>query len=186
MATARELFLRDGYQPTSVAKVADEAGFSTGAVYSNFNGKTGLALAVLDRIHAEELARINQIFATDESIGGKLTAFEQWANAALDSGWPRLELEFALEARQEITLVEALADRERGAVDALAGALRQHLDPLGLTGLVNVKALAGTVLSLCIGVAIQHIVDPKVTASGPIDLLRGALAALAPVREPRS
>jgi AcrR family transcriptional regulator len=40
------LFLRDGYAATSLEKVADEAGYSKGAVYSNFWNKDELCLAV--------------------------------------------------------------------------------------------------------------------------------------------
>ncbi|MFC7616074.1 TetR family transcriptional regulator [Actinokineospora soli] len=50
VSTARELFLSDGYQATSIAKVAAESGFTTGAVYSNFDGKAQLALVVLREI----------------------------------------------------------------------------------------------------------------------------------------
>ncbi len=178
LATARELFMRDGYQATSVATVADAAGFSTGAVYSNFDGKTGLALAVLDQIHAEQLAEVSRIFAANEGIDSKLTAFEEWAEAAMSGGWPRLELEFALDAKQETALVEALVDRERGAVDAIAVALRRYLEPLGLADSIPVRTLAGAMLSLGIGVAIQRMVDPRVSVSGLIDLLRVALAAV--------
>ncbi|MDN5852536.1 MAG: TetR/AcrR family transcriptional regulator, partial [Actinomycetia bacterium] len=48
ISVARELFLRDGFAATSLDRVAVEAGFSKGAVYSNFSGKEELGLAVLD------------------------------------------------------------------------------------------------------------------------------------------
>ena len=47
------MFLRDGYAATSLEKVAEEAGFSKGAVYSNFDGKDALCLAVLDTLHRD-------------------------------------------------------------------------------------------------------------------------------------
>ena len=50
---ARDLFLREGYAKTSLERVAEEAGFSKGAVYSNFGGKDDLCLAVLDSIQGE-------------------------------------------------------------------------------------------------------------------------------------
>ena len=53
VATARTLFLTDGYAATSLERVAAEAGFSKGAVYSNFAGKDDRCLAVLDTIHGE-------------------------------------------------------------------------------------------------------------------------------------
>ena len=41
-------FSRDGYHGASLEEIADTAGFSKGAVYSNFGGKAELFLAVLD------------------------------------------------------------------------------------------------------------------------------------------
>ena len=51
--TAHRLFLADGYNATSLDKVAAEAGYSKGAVYSNFATKHELGLAVLDVLHLE-------------------------------------------------------------------------------------------------------------------------------------
>src|ERR1700754_5282950 len=47
LAAARVNFARDGYSATSIDRIADEAGFSKGAVYSNFRSKEDLFLAVL-------------------------------------------------------------------------------------------------------------------------------------------
>jgi AcrR family transcriptional regulator len=55
--TARQLFFEDGYHPTSLEKVADAAGFSKGAVYSNFDDKEALFLALVDEEFALALER---------------------------------------------------------------------------------------------------------------------------------
>src|SRR3954471_13492259 len=45
---ARRTFLRHGFHGASVDLIADEAGYTKGAVYSSFAGKDDLFLAVLD------------------------------------------------------------------------------------------------------------------------------------------
>lgn len=45
---ARAVFGRDGYHGANLELIAREAGFSKGAVYSNFDGKAALFLAVMD------------------------------------------------------------------------------------------------------------------------------------------
>src|SRR5688500_14063171 len=50
---ATRVFARRGYLAASVEEIADEAGFSHGAVYSNFTGKEDLFLAV----YAERIVR---------------------------------------------------------------------------------------------------------------------------------
>lgn len=48
IAAARESFLKNGYQRTNLGEVAAQAGFSKGAVYSNFDGKADLFTEVIN------------------------------------------------------------------------------------------------------------------------------------------
>ena len=48
IAAALVAFSRDGYNRASLDSVAGQAGFSKGAVYSNFGSKAELFLAVMD------------------------------------------------------------------------------------------------------------------------------------------
>jgi AcrR family transcriptional regulator len=47
--TAARVFAHKGYHEAKLAEIAREAGFTTGAVYSNFDGKESLFLALADR-----------------------------------------------------------------------------------------------------------------------------------------
>ncbi|AHH96563.1 TetR/AcrR family transcriptional regulator [Kutzneria viridogrisea] len=179
LETARRLFLDEGYSATSIAKVADTAGFSSGAVYSNFESKAELALAVLEQIQDEVVGQVTTIMAGTDGFEDTLVAIEVWGDEVMASGWPRLELEFALEARRDPALVRALADRERSVADLIATALHRHLVTLGLAEVLPAKALARAAISLAIGLAIQHLVDPSVTAQGLTEPLRRLLGVTA-------
>jgi AcrR family transcriptional regulator len=48
VASARRVFGRDGFHGANLAAIAREAGLTKGAVYSNFDSKADLFLAVLD------------------------------------------------------------------------------------------------------------------------------------------
>jgi AcrR family transcriptional regulator len=48
VAAAREVFLRRGFHGASLEEICEQAGYTKGAVYSNFAGKDELFLAVLD------------------------------------------------------------------------------------------------------------------------------------------
>ncbi|HMN30494.1 MAG TPA: helix-turn-helix domain-containing protein, partial [Caldilineaceae bacterium] len=52
---AVEVFSRRGYHAASVEEISEAAGFSKGAVYSNFASKEELFLALLDRLFTREL-----------------------------------------------------------------------------------------------------------------------------------
>src|ERR1700752_3937271 len=94
VATAKRMFFEDGYHPTSLEKVADAAGFSKGAVYSNFRNKDELCLAVLDENRAERLAEVLAMI-TESDVRDGLRRFEEWAQKVVgDPGWTSLEVEF--------------------------------------------------------------------------------------------
>ncbi len=176
LSTARELFLREGYQATSIAKVAEAAGFTTGAVYSNFGSKAEMALVVLGEIQRERMGELGEIIAGSGAVNARLDALRDWAERAMDSGWPRLELEFAVDARASDALVAAEADRQRSAVDRIAGMIEDQLAASGFPAVVPARDLADAAVNLVIGLAIRRLVDPKVTPDRLIDLLRGVLA----------
>src|SRR5271167_3231479 len=59
LQAARSVFARSGFHGASVEEVASEAGFSTGALYSNFSGKEDLFLVLMEReinAHAREIS----------------------------------------------------------------------------------------------------------------------------------
>src|SRR3954452_24654908 len=66
LAAATVVFARRGYHGASVEEIAEEAGYSHGAVYSNFDGKADLFLAVFEDYMAE---RARELAATQAGIG---------------------------------------------------------------------------------------------------------------------
>jgi TetR/AcrR family transcriptional regulator, transcriptional repressor of aconitase len=97
LAAARVLFAQNGYGMTSLDRIAEEAGFSKGAVYSNFSGKEDLFLAVL-----EEQGRTTLDDLTDALAAGgndPMTVIDRiaaWSDRVSKSGnWPMLVLEHA-------------------------------------------------------------------------------------------
>lgn len=67
---AREAFLRDGYQRTNLGDVAAAAGFSKGAVYSNFGGKADLFTAV---VNEQTSSLINTALTSSERLVAAVT-----------------------------------------------------------------------------------------------------------------
>ena len=51
---AAAVFARRGFDAASLDEVADAAGFTKGAVYSNFRSKTDLIMALIQRRTAEQ------------------------------------------------------------------------------------------------------------------------------------
>lgn len=174
LAAARELFLRDGYRATSLSGVADRAGFSTGAVYSNFSGKAELATLVLRDLHHQQFSDLRAIMDPGAAPATIASGVLAWGERALSSGWPRLELEFTLDGRADERVVAAAAARQQEGVDALARVLAGLL-PAEVAETLSLRAVADGLINLAIGVAVRRQIDPTVSLAPFELLLRGAL-----------
>lgn len=61
VAVARELFLEEGYEATSVSRVAKGASVAPNTVYWYFEDKDALFVAVLDELFTEDLAAYGEV-----------------------------------------------------------------------------------------------------------------------------
>jgi len=65
---ARRVFASGGFHGASVEEIASAAGFSTGALYSNFDGKQDLFLALMEREISEHAREISEAVAKRASV----------------------------------------------------------------------------------------------------------------------
>jgi AcrR family transcriptional regulator len=110
---AAAVFARRGYAAARIEEIAEQAGYSHGAVYSNFAGKENLFLAVFEDYMAK---RIEEVAHATEIEG----SFAERARAAADQ-WMRrfsedretflLHLEFMIHAARNPQLSKQLGQR---------------------------------------------------------------------------
>jgi AcrR family transcriptional regulator len=121
MNAARDLVAARGIAGASVRDIADAAGYTQGAFYSNFARKEDILLELL-RLHmADSLAELEAVLARARREPQQAQAlFEAWLRAAPpQSDWNIIELELQLHASRN-------AEFARGC-DALYAAKRQAL-----------------------------------------------------------
>jgi AcrR family transcriptional regulator len=161
--TAKKLFLRDGYAATKLEKVADEAGYSKGAVYSNFRNKDQLCLAVVDSIRADQAHRMAKAIGGAATLEEMLTAFQQWADETIgDQAWTVFEVEFATRARQDDVVRRELAQRNADIRAAVTRLLTAHAEEFGIELPMPAEDCATALLSLGVGLGVQRAIDPEV------------------------
>ena len=172
---AGEVFVERGLQGTSVEAIAERAGFTRGAFYSNFASKEELFAELLqDRVYSAyrqmaewRLQAEGPLPSARESAGtlarvyedpGGRWLFRLWlellAQAARDEDMRRLAREF-WRTNRELT---AQVIEKSGGVEGLSP-----------------HAAATAVIALDIGLAIQHHVDPE---AAPLDLYPEIFGAL--------
>ncbi len=100
IAQAHRVFLRRGFQAATLEEIAAEAGVTKGAVYSNFESKADLFMAVLDGRTRDRLAVYERVRSSEASL-------EDSARAHV-----RVMLDDDPEGRWASALVEAWAASE--------------------------------------------------------------------------
>lgn len=173
---ARELFLEVGYAATSLDRVALAAGFSKGAVYSNFAGKEELCLAVLDSIHAEQIEGVMDAFTADTDLDGRIEAFAAWAREGLGKPrWTALEVEFAAVARQSPFVAVELVKRHRELTQACTELIRRVTEEAGVQVEIPAEKAAVALLSLGIGLGALRSLDSTIDVDVLADMMRALL-----------
>lgn len=152
---AAEVFARRGFHAATLDDVAAAAGYTKGAVYSNFAGKEALFLALLDRHLDEQLAAIERLAAMDSGADLR-AALEAATEEAAASGWfGLLTLEFWLYAARDERAEQALATRYRRIRDRLAELIAERGSPA-----VSPAEAAALLLALDAGLFLQQLIDP--------------------------
>ncbi|KXP15026.1 TetR/AcrR family transcriptional regulator [Tsukamurella pseudospumae] len=165
VASATELFLRDGYTATSLEAVAAHAGFTRGAVYSNFASKVALGTAVIDELYDREIGRVLElsVSAADQGLAGVMASLDEWGRTIVgDRAWFRLEMAVTASSEHDGELMAATASRYqriRAATTRLVEELEVAHD---LELPVDAETLALGLFSLILGLGMQRAVDPSV------------------------
>ena len=125
LESARRVFADRGYHQANLAAIAREAGYSKGAVYSNFANKAELFLAVMDL----DLAKFDQVDAWDPFSPDGIITHDHEERAAGDEGFSLATLEFIATAARDPELGEQLAERVHQLLDRYMQTAQQAQDP---------------------------------------------------------
>ncbi len=113
IVAAARVFRRDGYHGASLDRVSAQAGYTKGAVYSNFAGKDDLFFAVYDR----QISRRFKQLAAALKAGGIHGATRHYMELIGDDPeWSILLLEFIAHASRHPKLRAALAQRSEALI----------------------------------------------------------------------
>jgi AcrR family transcriptional regulator len=162
VAAASRVFARRGYHEATVEEIAAEAGFSTGAVYSNFSGKEELFLALADRQVSQRVGEIEAVAdaAEREDDAGAEAAAQFQAFLEHDPDWPLLFYEFWSLSVRNPNLQGELAERRDAIRDALADTLERVATKHGFELRFPPQALATAIAASLNGLAFERAADP--------------------------
>jgi AcrR family transcriptional regulator len=165
LAAAAKVFARRGYNGASVEEIAEEAGYSHGAVYSNFDGKADLFLAVFEDYMAQrarELAATQVVLDADAPLEVRARALaDQWMERfAADRASFILHLEFLSTADRDPELARRFGTRSAAMREAVSRYISQYQEEAEVELPLPPDDLALVLRALGIGLAIEALVSP--------------------------
>ena len=165
IAVGRTHFLRYGLGGAVAEKIAEDAGYSRGALYSNFDGKEELFLAVVREEKARHLDVFRSILREEASARDRLKKMrDTMADLLTDRDWIVLRAEFEAEAlrneRIRQSFVEALQQQIREGGELF----RCLLQSSEITSSLKPDDLSIVLLNLSHGLAVtQKILGPQLS-----------------------
>ncbi|HMD51115.1 MAG TPA: TetR/AcrR family transcriptional regulator [Solirubrobacteraceae bacterium] len=177
LGAARSVFARSGFHGASVEEIASEAGFSTGALYSNFDGKEDLFLVLMEREideHAREIADAvrAQASVAERATGGArrwMTMIDREPDVLL------LFMEFWAYGVRDAEVRPKVAARFAQMRQVLTQLIADSVQEFDLELALPAEQLAVTIDAIADGIARQKLADPEAV---PDELMGTVLSLL--------
>ena len=159
LQAAYEVFAETGVHAASVEMIAERAGFTRGAFYSNFDSKEELFFALAER---EMLARFDELQhgideilpRVDASAGPSTFTIEtvvtEFLNLQMDDRrWTLMQSEFRLNAMRDATQSGRFLEYERDFWQRLAVQLDAGLASIGLKFIMDSADATRLIIDVC-------------------------------------
>jgi AcrR family transcriptional regulator len=178
LEAARRVFMDHGYHGATLEQIAEEAGFSKGVVYSQFDSKADLFLALLDK-RIEERARENaelvEGLAGESAVAALLDHFVKRSQATPE--WGLLLSEFRVHAARNPALNRRYAALHARTVAHLGDVIDAIYTRAGSEPPFPGPQMAEIVLAIGVGAELEQAANPDALL-GPFvaDLLGKVLA----------
>ncbi|MCV7254803.1 TetR/AcrR family transcriptional regulator [Mycolicibacterium fluoranthenivorans] len=165
LEAAADIFARRGYAAASVEEIAESAGFSVGAVYSNFANKDELFAALMTDRAVNHMDEVADIFDSAEALSqDPLQGLGRMLIAIADKDLhvAVLKTEFWLHAVRNPELMRIEADASARTLTAVREILTGVLDRNDVDqSVVSVDDFATVTLALFGGLIRQRRTDPS-------------------------
>ena len=152
IAAAEKIFIRFGFDASSVERIAEAAGFSRGAFYSNFRDKDELFVAVLNKRRLAISSALEEIVRHEPNIAKRLQAVRDWyVNQEQQKQWIILETEFTLRAIRNRAVKVRLAELRRQELETYSAMVAQHFSETGRPAMDRSGTIALSLMAIVQG-----------------------------------
>jgi AcrR family transcriptional regulator len=165
LAAARRAFLRDGLHGASLDAIAEDAGYTKGAFYSNFASKDEAMIAVFDEHFRERADAYERLIFTTDSVDDAYRAVARYWHDAneREPEWSRLVIEFMAHASRHEHLRQAVKEVRQQGLGRIAALIEQLAKRHGVEFTVPVAEVARGSGALNRGLAVEQLLDPELS-----------------------
>jgi AcrR family transcriptional regulator len=162
VGAARSVFLRRGFHAASLDEIAAVAGFTKGAVYSNFAGKDELFVAVLAAHFAARVEVYEKLIVQGDTIEEAYRDVGRFMAEAdrREPAWAPLLLEFWSHASRRDELRRIVVAQREAFLEAIAGVIAQGAARHGVRYRIPVHEVARASGALYRGLTVERMLDP--------------------------
>jgi AcrR family transcriptional regulator len=173
LAAAAQVFAERGFHGATLDEVATVAGFTKGAVYSNFKNKEDLFLALFRARYQRETEELRATLAasdtpSDARLSDFVALFQDQAHLA-GGNFGLLYQEFWLYAARNPDVRKEFTQIDDEAVAALAELISAEREGLGLEPLHDAVQTARIIEVLFRGIGLLRILQPDVADQSLIE-----------------
>jgi AcrR family transcriptional regulator len=172
---AEHLFSASGFHATSLDAVADAAGYTKGAVYSNFSSKEDLFFAVYERRVERHVEHVGRLFAEADDAGEgilRVVAAVGELRRRRADGWMAVFLEFWTHVLRHPEYRARFGELHRRAVDPFVAAVERFEAQQGVALPIPPRQLATAMFAMENGIGLERLTDPDTVAADlPIRLI---------------
>lgn len=159
---AQAIFLAKGFVATSVEDIAEQAGYTRGAFYSNFGSKSELFLQLLKRDHESVMADMRAIFEDGESRPQmEARVLEYYSTHYRENDCFLLWMEAKLQAARDPGFRVGFTACLRELREATTEYIRQFSAHVGTPLPLPAEQLALGLLALSDGMQFSYAFDPQ-------------------------
>jgi AcrR family transcriptional regulator len=155
LAAAEQVIARYGYGGASIDLITAEAGYSKGAIYSNFESKEAVFLELLRLYMERDMAELERIVSLDpDKLSAAVTGWLETMHA--DRDCPLLVTELQLHARRSPAFAKRYYALQEQQTRTLAGILERYFRAASKPLPMDPLDLAGSLTALAHGLSLQR------------------------------
>jgi AcrR family transcriptional regulator len=178
LSSALEVFEARGYAESSLEEIAERAGYTRKAIYSNFSGKSELLLEIVERRFQSHIERIEAVLHEETSPERKtIDVGSMFADyLSQERAWGKLFHEFCSVASRDEKIGSRFRDCYRARKEVIVRLIESEVGRRGIELTAPIERIIMGVFALFTGLSVEKMIDPEEVDEAVFGEMLGLLA----------